>query len=85
MFHWHSFLHTYNVPPPCESVWEIIKVDFFVCGDHVNTCHNCVWMNKWYMPPKVVYVSLPQKNTQINLSFLYSLWLETKLCLRENW
>jgi len=27
--------------------------------DHVDTCHNYMWVYKWYMPPKVVYVSLP--------------------------
>jgi len=36
-----------------------IKDEFCVYGDHMNTCHNCMWVYKWYMPPKVVYVSLP--------------------------
>jgi len=58
MFHEHLFLHTHIVPPPCESVWETQNMSFLCVWDHVNTCHNCMWMYKWYIPPKMVYVSL---------------------------
>lgn len=40
--------------------WEIhliIILFFFVCRDHVDTCHNCVRMFKRCMSSKVVYVS----------------------------
>lgn len=98
MFHEYPFVHTHIVQPSCESVWEIQKVSFLcVCWDHVNRCHNCMWVYKWYMPPKVVYVSLPffvcrclhiwDLRVDIkpkNNFFCYGWWLRQKMSLHPN-
>jgi len=58
MIHEHLFFHTHIVPLHIRVCERYKMWVFCVCGDHMDTCHNCTWVYKWYMPPKVVFVSL---------------------------
>jgi len=71
MFHEHFFLHTHIVPPHvivCErhKMWI-----FCVCEDHVDTCHNYMWVYKWYMPPIVCHLTWSMYHFPIIFSYTH--------------